>query len=316
MSAIGLVLLAASTFSFSGGDESALAAALSRHIERPVAVLCSGGSAILKKHEIVYEDHAALRRLLNLKVGADVGLSSWGMGPRAWPEGFFFKQRTDEYVNKVPRSSKTLIQLTNGKLSVQMESGGLTLEELRSGMPKVNLVWNKFFNESHFALAAHAADVSTVLRTVSDAIGAKLVIKDDSYTLDIDPVVFRRRTMALCDLPVNGSIPQLVAGTRGDRAYLGTLVKYLSDAQIVKFYAGWNGVVSFAPNHPVHKAALRRAEALIYANTPSEEVRVSGANVPKLIRSIDTDEPVRTSLREDGTILCLYPLTNGQWLGI
>jgi hypothetical protein len=95
------------------------------------------------------------------------------------------------------------------------------------------------------------------------------------------------------------------------------LVRYLSDDQIVKFLGEWQGVVSFQPGHPVHRAAMARVNATLHIYSPESGVRATGS-LGEDLKHIDRRERVRCYLRIQGGAGCDYRHSSMEdtWLSL
>jgi hypothetical protein len=308
--------LASTVLSFPGGDEHALATRVSAALDAPTAIMYSAAGP-LKKAELTYDRPEDLKRLLCARLGLSQPRDSSGFGPAAWPRGFFFKLRSQtDYLARLARSTKAKTVLRGDAIeSFDSGSGALSLSDLAAELPAAPISWNRFFDEARFALVSKACSIEQALKAVAGAIGAKLVKQEKGYRFELDPVEYRKRTIRMCSFPAPIPIAQLRAMEAADCAFLAQLVRNLSDKQIVKFYDGWNGVVSFPPSSAVHTAALERA--LVYQkNFVTSSELIVHSDLPAQIREIVPEERVRGLLRPDGTVACQYSIGPNKWLGL
>jgi hypothetical protein len=306
----------ASVFTFGGGDEYALAKAVHSTMSAPVTVMYSAPPAQFKRISFEYRDLEDFRKKLAVATSSDLKSNAWGFGPRAWPQGFYFKLSSQtRYLEKLPNSKEqAVLSESNGKLTIDSKGSALGLADVAGALPGWSMSWNRFYEEARFAIIARDSRPDEVLEAIGSAIGADVKVDGKDCTFGVEPRAFRSRTVEMCKLPSQSSVEQLRVSEDADLKFLSALVKGISDRQIVKFQTGWEGEVYFNSGHAVHAAALNRARARTFAATPSEDLQVTGADIRPMISSIDPKAKVFAYLRPDGTICCEYVMRDGRRL--
>ncbi|MEZ0325992.1 MAG: hypothetical protein ACAH95_08795 [Fimbriimonas sp.] len=316
MIALAVASLAVHVFTFKGGDEHALASALSSAIQKPVTVMSSGG-ATFKPAEITYTSSRSLRWQAAKKFGLALGPGN-GYGPHAWPKGFYRKATSaQEYLAKISQSKNFKVVALKENLIETADSGAgaIGLLDLKEQIPQAAITWNPFFQEARFALVAKSCTVQMALQSVAGAIGARLSKEGSGFRFDIDPSAYRKRTVAMCALPTRGDGTEEQAMQAADQNYLSELVQGLAFGQINKFMNGWAGSVPFKADSKVHVAASIRA--LVYRQALGRmlsEGRYKGGPLPGMLSQILHDDRVRARLRPDGTVCSEHMTRSGDWL--
>lgn len=297
MLAAFLLIAVRGSFSFAGGDDSALAAAVADFSKKPVFLLASAGRIWPKaRFEVKAGDH--LQRLLAGKMKLSfVDENSFGFGGDAYPRDFFYKQSISLYAagfrdekadDEDPRDDFFTIQTKR--------NGALTLQSIGSLKFKKPLRWHWFFDEVRLAASIKGATEFETLAAVAASLGAKLSETPGFYMLDFQPALLRSR------MRVFGTGP-LPAVKKADDLYQSMLLMGASDSQLREVYAdpGNQLELPIGEDTPLHRAALQR----FYARyKPIEEGQNLGSSSERTYRylqeNVDFSKAPIAIIRADG----------------
>lgn len=318
MVTLALALIATSgpkVFAFKGGTAQDLVDAIAEEQAKPVTVMLEPGQKFAK-FEIRYSDAETFHRILQARSGLhEANKETLGLGPKAWPQGVWRKMLwPNPYTSNLQEDLELKPVWADDRVTFRTHAGkGLTLNRLGDFL-KVPLKWDPFYQDIRVAVAFQAATPAEALETVASAIGAELKETNGAFSLELAPKAIRTRGIAMCQIRIPVDVPQLQATQDANQQYLEQVLRAYSDNRIRFFFSGKQGMVPFGPGHSVYAAAIRRAEAFLYASTPEGDFR-PGGNLAELIRDIDPSKPVQSSLRPDGSTSCDYHTKNGSLLG-
>jgi hypothetical protein len=119
------------------------------------------------------------------------------------------------------------ITLKEGAISISTENGPASLGAFFSVPTKKKVTWHWFFNDMMLCGYVKNASEETFVKTVAEAIGAKVVESDTCYKLEVDPIKYRDRGVALMNaLALKRDVLAC------DYLFTGACLKELSDKQI------------------------------------------------------------------------------------
>lgn len=208
-------------FSFGGGSDYDLCKEIALSVSKPVVMLAEPRKQ-RKAFAFRYTSPSEFESLL-MEKGQIYHFreKSWGLAPHTYPLGLYFTTQSSFYTQAF-RLATVFSKAADSKLTVITGNGPATLSQLFANTKK-QVRWHWFFD--NFRLSAYCIDVKddALVRTVADAIGAKVVEKPDSFYLDFDPVVYRQRAIAtLYGLPdgVYRTLKSDIAITRSCLAWM------------------------------------------------------------------------------------------------
>jgi hypothetical protein len=182
------------SFDFKGGSDQDLVSAFQSATHHSCALLVEP-SRHWKAISIPYvkDDAVDLSRLITVKLRVDLGLRVSSNSQAAWPSYMLLADNPMPSGNwgdgEVVRSKE------DSKLTLTTKGGAVEVTSLLSDLSKpVKIHW--FFERARLVASAEGATEKEFVTVVASAIGAKLVETKDSYSLEFDPTVMRRRAEA------------------------------------------------------------------------------------------------------------------------
>lgn len=292
-----------------------LAKSIADQEHRPVAVFFTKELPTLPAFSINPLDEANLLRRLGRKFGMESqGLKLYAFAPDAWPESVFRRNGYDgpgsgyAEVDKWPEKANS-----DGTVTIASDKRPFALHAVLEGpWPKPVRV-APLFQNLRVIVAAKNQPPDEVLRTVAAAVGARLEIGKNSWTLAFDGQEYRKRLIALLknrirDASRSATGALIVADANLCIAALDELTDKQLETAMVSPEAEM--LIPVAPGSALVEPVMRRLDAY-------SQVRINGNTLgSQFTNMLDIKRPIQVVLSLLGGATAIQGKMKGSSSGI
>lgn len=299
------IALAASTFSFAGGSSCELAVAISRELNKPIAILLDGRLAIPNfTFEWADADEFWIR-LRSRTALESVRDNPSTLYPSAWPTGILLREFLPEYMVATNPSA-----LPKGVEELPSFSLPSRQGEVYSVIGITSVNWRKpvvahwTYKYISLAISGRELDIKVLTNLIAQAVGGRLVDAESEYRIDFDPETFRRRAIAGYNMLAQDE----KFGFRSvDFEYASAVFSLVSNVDLERLYASENNSID------VELPFFSRAHDLVFKRLESRFGALSGREVDestaqawaRIQEGADFTKPFRARLRTDGHVFTI-----------
>lgn len=296
------IVLAASTFSFAGGSSGELAEALSRELDKPIAILLDGRPAI-PAFTFEWSDASEFWSMLRSRTTLEsVRDNPCTLYPSAWPTGILLHEFLPEYmVATSPAAMPGGVEELQ-KFRLPGRDG-----EVYSVIGITSVNWHKpvvvhwTYKYVSLAISGRELDIKMLTNLIAQAVGGKFVDEESEYRIDFDPETFRRRAIARYNLLVQD---EKFAFRSVDFEYASAVLSHVSNVDLERLYAIENNFID------VELPFFSRAHDLVFKRLESQFGAISGRQVDdstaqawaRIRDGADFTKPFRARLHTDGRV--------------
>jgi hypothetical protein len=297
--ALPLLTLLIPAFRFGGGNDADLVEALSSQMGKPTILLASPGGGSWKKCNIPEGDKSDFQRLIKVYIGLEVPWEfDGGVAPVAWPWGLVNRAKEREYLAGFEKRPSELLEIRDNTISFKTKGDeAISMAQIQGLSFSKRLKVHRYFKDAFVRMSVKGVSEQSFLKVLASALGGRLEDGKDSYFLDVDEKVYRRRAIAAWQVEAARQLKARDPVLYADANYMVAMLQATTDGRVKKAFLEDNRRKSIGTRFPrgskVYILAYERVHAYI-RNSSSNSV----ANLFNDV--VDPNQPVWGFIRVEG----------------